>query len=291
MKKLCSILLAICMMAGLGVLAAVPAGAAENPYAPPADLGALSQAEQLEYFNLVVNRVRTEKPGFQQRERERIEDMRLSGVAGLVNDLVNSIKNQLMPGDWLERSVDAGQSNVGLFMSENENASDLRPEDISSIRIAKQGDNWVIEVGVKEETNPAKGLNSAHGRISPIATREEVIAEMTGVTDLITAAPNDATLRYYNGFVRVTVNEQGQVIVAANGFQVYAQVNNISISVITTNVAVTQSTERQYAHFDWAPQEDFSSANVFPPAQWWEALPSSLQWLLRYVFFGWLWMG
>jgi len=290
MKKLCSILLAICMMAGLGVLAAVPAGAAENPYAPPANLGALSQAGQLAYFNLVVNRVRTEKPGFQQREMLRIDSMQTSLMGGVLDDMLNGIIGNLMPSEWVERSVDAGQANEGLFLSENANASDLRPEDISSIKIAKEGKYWVIEVGVKDALNPQPGLGSTVSRIAPMQTREEIVAEIVGVGS-ITADPADASVRYHSIFARVTVNEEGKVIAAANGFQVRAQVNNVTVSVFTMDVAATQNSEWQCAYFDWAPQEDFSSANVFPPAQWWESLPTSLQWLLRYVFFGWLWMG
>lgn len=300
MKKLFSILLAVCVMAGLAVLAAVPAVAEENPYAPPANLNELSQAEQLAYFNLVVNRVREEKPGFRQREREQIEDMQFSGVASAVSGLINSIMRTLMPSEWHERSVAAGESNEGLFMSENENASDLRLEDITSISCEKAGDNWVIDLRIREETNPAKGTSSAHSRIMPIATREEVVAEIVSVGS-ITADPADATLRYYNGFVRVTVNSQGQVIVAANGCQVLAQMNNVSVSIITMDSAATQNTEWLYAYFDWAPEEPFPNATfptVEPPERehiptfrWWMLFPPWFQWVLRYIFFGWIWMN
>jgi len=299
MKKLCSMLLAVCMAAGLlGLLCAVPAAALET-YEPPANLGALSQAEQLAYFNLVVNRVRTEKPGFRQRERLQIVGMRSSLMGGALDGMIGSIVGNLMSGDWYQISVAADQSNQGLFMSENANASDLRPEDIISITSTKQGDNWIMDLRIKEEANPAPGLDSANGRIAPIATREGIVAELVGSG--ITANPADAAVNYGSGFARVTVNGQGQVIVAANGYQLHSQINNVSVSVITFDAAITMNSEWQYAYFGWAPEEPFPPANSFPDAgsgsidpipalKWWQRLPSLFQWILRYFFFGWIWM-
>jgi hypothetical protein len=274
------------MLAGLAGL--VPA-AALDPYAPPPNLGALSQAGQLEYFNLVVNRVRAEKPGFRQRELLQIANTRTSLMGGLLDVMLNSIIGKLMPTEWVERNVEAGQSNEGLFLSENANASDLRPEDISSIKSTKEGDSWVIDVFVKDALNPQSGLGSTVSRIAPMQTREEIVGEIVGVGS-ITADPANASVRYRYVFASVTVSEEGKVIAAANGFQARVQVNDVAVSIITTDITATQSAEWQCAYFDWAPQENFPPAHVFPPDQWWESLPIWFQWLLRYVFFGWLWM-
>jgi len=303
MKKLCLVLLSICMMAGL--MGLIPAAGAD-PYAPPSNLDQLSQAEQLAYFNLVVNRVREEKPGFQQRELQKVDSMQFSNFGGIIDVLINSILRELMPGEWLERSVDAGQSNEGLFMSENANASDLRPGDIAAISCEKQGDHWVIDLRIREETNPASGLSSSNGRVSSVMTREQIVDEVvTG--NGIRLDPADATIRYGSGFARVTVNEEGKVLIAANGFQVNAQFNKMRMSIITTDAVATMNAEWQYAYFDWAPEEPFPSANNFPPAnpatfdpinpplnpplKWWQYLPPWLQWVFTYLFFAWLWMG
>jgi len=300
MKKLCSILLALCMVMGFAVFTAIPAAAEEtaNPYEPPANLGELSQAEQLAYFNLVVNRVREEKPGFQRRELQQIAGFRSSLMEGAVDELINSVVQQLMPAEWKQRGIAAGESNQDLFMNESIYASALRPEDITFISCKKQGDNWIIELLVKEEINPAKGLNSAHGRYAFVATREEVIADLVAAGMSVRLA--NLTLRYHNGFARATVNPQGQVVVAANGFQVHAQANNARLSIFSFDIATLQNTEWQYAYFDWAPEEGFPEANYeiddvsippIPPLKWWQRLPDLFQWILRWVFFGWLWMG
>ena len=299
MKKLCSILLAICLLAGLGALCSVPA-AAVDPY-DPSDILYLNRNELLDYFNLVVNRVRTEKPSFQHRELLRIDSMQSSILGGMMDGLLNSVVAALTSSDWTQTGVNAGQSNEGMFLSENANASDLRPQDITSISAKKVGDNWVIEVGVKEESNPAAGLNSSNGRISPVATREQIVAEVN--SGGVTANAANATVRYGSGFARVTVNGQGQVIAAANGHQANALFKNVKISIMTADVAATMNSEWQCAFFDWAPEEDFPAANAFPPAvtvtfdpdpgltlKWWQRLPAFLQWILRWFFLGWLWM-
>jgi len=291
MKKLLSAILAVCVLAGLGLLGAVPAAAEPaNPYEPPPNLNELSQADQLEYFNLVVNRVRAEKPGFKQRQLLKIDSMQLSGAASAVNGIVNTVVEKLMPGEWEYRDIAAGESNEGLFFSENANASDLRPEDIAGITCKKEGDNWIIELGIKEETNPGKGLASAHSRISPVETREEVVAEIVEAGPIKIKLSN-TTLRYDNGYARVTVNPQGQVIVAENGFRVDLFIKNVRISVLTTDVRARQTSQWQYASFDWAPEEPFPPANIFPPLaplKWWQHLP--FRWFFRWFLFGWIWM-
>lgn len=282
MKKLCSILLAFCMATGLPALTVIPAVAEEiaNPYEPPANLDELSQAEQLAYFNLVVNRVREKKPGFRQVEILQITSFRTSIAGGAADGLVNGVVKKLMPGDPQVLSIAPGQTNVGRFMSENANASDLRLEDIISISSTKEGDNWVIGLLIKEELNPAKGLSSAHCRIMPIATRDQIVAELAKAG--VTANVADATIRYYESYANITVNDQGKVILAGNGFQVDAQANNVKIAMFNMNVGVAQNSKWQCSDFDW---------DTVPEVKWWENLPGIVQWILRWVFFGWIWMG
>jgi len=164
-------------------------------------------------------------------------------------------------------------------LSKNANASDLRLQDITAISSKKQDGNWVIELLVKEEINPALGLNSSNGRIAAIATREQIIAELAG--NGVYGNPADVTLRYYNGFASITVNSQGQVLSATNGFQVDAQANNVTISILRGDLTAAQNSEWQYTNFDWT---------FVPALKWWQRLPSFLQWILRWLCFGWIWM-
>jgi len=292
MKKIFSIFLAACCIACLAALPAMAAGPGD--FAPPANLNALSQAEQLAYFNLVANRVRAEKPGFKQRERSLIGGMYTSSAS--MQRLMESILSMTsgLFSEWTQSAVAAGQSNEDFFLSKNTNASDLRPEDIVSISCEKVGGNWMIDLLVQEETNPAPGLDSANARIADILTRESLLVGMEEVG--ISADPADITVRHFNGFARVTVNTLGQVIVATNGYQAEVQIDSVSVStIVIPAVVITLNCEWQYAYFDWAAEEPFPPGHFSdptpPPLKWWQRLPSWLQFILRWIFFGWLWMN
>jgi len=221
-----------------------------DPYIAPANLGSLSKAEQLEYFNAVANRVREEKPGFKKDTLLKIDKISLSGAAGVANGIIEMVKNKLMPGEWTYDTVSKGQSNTWFF-SENANASDLRESDVTSITSTKSGDGWTIKVNIKKETNPGKGTGSAHARIAGIQTRQEVLSAITDISDAISADPNNATLNYHSGYATVTVNAKGQVTSAENGFQVSAIANDVKISIIKTDVTAPQSSQWKYHDFVW----------------------------------------
>jgi len=296
MKKIISIALTLILALGLLFAAVLPAAAesGENPFAPPANLNELSQAEQLEYFNLVVNRVRNDRPGFQQMQRMKIEEMLLSGAIAAVQPIINDLINQLMPGHWESQFISSGQSNIGQFMSNNANASDLCPHDITSISATQEGDFWVIDVRIQEEANPSRGLGSANGRIAWIMTREEIIADITSVGP-ITANPANASVLYYNGYARVIVNPEGKVVSAANGYGVHAYANDVRIAIISANIAVSQTSSWRYSQFSWASGGVPSIGDPTPSPlpldpPWHFNLPAWLQFILRWFFFGWLWM-
>jgi len=222
-----------------------------DPLVAPANLGSLSNAEQLEYFNAVVNNVRTEKPGFKKDSLLKIDKISLSGAAGVANGIIEMVKNKLMPGEWTYETKTKGSGNVGTFLSENANASDLRASDVASITSTKSGDGWTIKVNIIKETNPGKGTSSAHSRLMGILTRKEVLDEITNISDAISADPNNATLNYHSGYATVTVNAKGQVTSGGHGFQVAAIANDVKISIIKTNVTAPQSTEIKYHSFVW----------------------------------------
>ena len=298
MKRLISVLLALCVTAGFALIAS--AEAPPGTFAPPENLGQLTAAEQLDYFNLVVNRVRAERPGFKQRQLMKIDEVEVSGFAAAFSSIINSVIQKLMPGSWEYKSAENGEDNTGLFLSENANASDLRPQDITSITSAKEGDFWVIEVRVADSVNPEPGAVSSVGRIAPIATREQVFAAIIGGgNDNIKADPANATLRYHSAYACVTVNPEGKVIFAESGYNALAQLNDAIVSVIKMDVTARQSAVWQCADFDWtAERVEFPPDPPKPPpppppppSPWYSYLPACLQWILRWCFFGWIWMN
>ena len=221
-----------------------------DKFAPPANLNTLGKAEQLAYFNLVANKVRDEKPGFSTEYLEKIEKISLSGAAAIANPIVEMVKNQLMPGEWKYETFAKGTDNKGKFLSEI-TPFELRSGDVASINSVKSGENWVMTVKIVSENNPAKPTGSANARAYPIASRQEVFDEITGISDLISADINNATLRYHSGYITLTVNPKGQVIAGEFQFQVDAKADNVKISIVTTNVTAPQSTTKKYKSFVW----------------------------------------
>jgi len=226
---------------------------AAGEFAPPANLGSLSAAEQLTYFNLVTSRVRTEKPGYTRTEQLKIQDMKFTGVVSAAQSLINRIVSSLMPGDLVTDNIAKNADNKTKFLSENNNPSELRAQDINSIKSTKSGDNWIIEVRVKDATNPAKNMGSTVGRIAAMQTREEIFDSIMGEAGgLIAADTNNATVRYHAITARVTVNAKGQVIEASNGFDVSASATGVKmLSIINTNADFTQTSRWTYKNFNW----------------------------------------
>ncbi|MDR0884471.1 MAG: Ig-like domain-containing protein [Oscillospiraceae bacterium] len=229
----------------------VNAVAAPIGNAPPSNLDTLTTAAKLTYFNKVVNAVRTQKPGFTRANLMTIDDISLSGMASIASPIVNSIKKNLMPGEWQTNVIAKGSGNDGQWLSENANASDLKTADITSITAAKSGSNWTITVKIINETNPAKKTASANSRINCIATKEEVLSEITNLSDQIKADLSQTTLTYHDGYATIVVNAKGQIVSGESGFQVNAQANNTKISFIKTDVSAPQTTTIKYTDFKY----------------------------------------
>ena len=229
------------------------AAEAADTGAPPANLGTLSQEEQLAYFNKAVNRVRAEKPGYVRTEQLKIADMNFTGVVKAVQGIINGVAQDLMPGDLVTKTVAKGANNQDdtAFLSKNANASELRTQDINSIKSTKSGDNWNIEVSVKNATNPAKGTGSTVSRIADMQTREEILDSIMGSNSLISADYNKATVTYKAIYAKITVNAQGQVIEASNGFDVTADAKDVKISFLKTNATFLQTSRWTYKSFNW----------------------------------------
>ncbi|MCL2445966.1 MAG: hypothetical protein FWD06_04275 [Oscillospiraceae bacterium] len=265
MKKAVSIVLALVILLGVFSVSTI-ANSSTDTYAPPPNLHELSLAEQLDYFNLVVNRVRNEQPGFVVRQyypqQMHFGALRVMGDRGTT---------------WYYKTFEEGQDNISWFLSDNANASDLQPEDIISIASSQQGGNWVIEVHVKNTLNPVRGPYSPVARIASIVTREWM------AETLVTAAiaPDDITMYYYDIVARATINQHGQVIFSENSYRAHAQFYQGQQTSIATSISFYLAYE--HAYFSWYDAVSFQNP-------WWYALPAWMQWVLRNLFWGFLWM-
>ncbi|MCL2194656.1 MAG: hypothetical protein FWB76_01765 [Oscillospiraceae bacterium] len=223
-----------------------------NPFAPPENLGALGQAAQLEYFNAVVNRVRNERPGFEMREQLRIETENMTFTSRLISTIqpvVNSIVSRVMPGTPEYHTIARGANNQGYFMSLNPQASTLRSQDITSISSRREGNNWVMEVRVREETNP-QHVTGQHARVSFIMDRDEVIEIITGAGP-VSINPENVIVVIRNGVVRITVNAEGQIIAAERSANLRGDFTDARVAGIRTDGMIPQSSSWHYSNFVW----------------------------------------
>lgn len=229
-----------------------PGDEAENPFAPPENLGTLSQAAQLEYFNAVANRVRDERPGFHVWEQLRIDTENMSFSSGLISvfqSAVNAIITRVMPGEPETQTIAPGADNRNSFMSLNPQASTLRMQDISSIRSTRQGENWVIEIRIREEVNPRHGTGQ-HARVSFILDREEII-DLIISAGPVTVDPANVTVTLHSGFVRATVNANGQIIAVENGADVRGEFTDARIAGVRSDGVIPQTSRWRYSNFVW----------------------------------------
>ncbi|MCL2494855.1 MAG: hypothetical protein FWE98_04270 [Oscillospiraceae bacterium] len=220
-----------------------------DKFAPPANLNTLGKAEQLAYFNLVANRVREERPGFTKQFSKIISDMKFTGVVSLVQGIIDNVVAGLT-GAEDPKTYAKGTDNKGDFLSEI-TPFKLELGDVASISSSKSGDNWVMVVKIISEKNPAKPTGSANARAYSIASRQEVLDEITGFASVITADVNDSTLNYNSGTINLTINSKGQVISGDYKFLVDAIANNVSISILKTNVTARMTTTCKYYDFKW----------------------------------------
>jgi len=220
-----------------------------DEWAPPANLNTLSKADQLAYFNKVANRVRTDKPGFTKQFSKIISDMKFTGVVSLVQGIIDNIVAGLTGADD-PQTIAKGKDNQGDFLSEI-TPFELKSGDVASISSSKSGDNWVMTVKIISEPNPSKPTGSANARAYAIASRQEVLDEITGFSSAITANVNDASLLYNSGTINLTINSKGQVTAGDYKFLVDATANNVKISVLSTNVTARMTTTCKYYNFNW----------------------------------------
>lgn len=217
---------------------------------PPANLNTLSKAEQLAYFNKAVNKVRTGKPGYKKDYSQIISNLTFTGVVKAAQGIIDDVVSDLTGADPT-KTQKKGDDNRGDFLSEI-TPYELRNSDVASISSKKSGNNWVITVKIIEETNPAKPTGSANARAYPIASRQEVLDSITGVSSAISADANKATLKYNSGNISLTVNDKGQVIACNFGFKVNAVANDVKIiSIISTDVTALMTVTCKYYDFVW----------------------------------------
>ncbi len=216
--------------------------------APDGDLAALSMKEQLSYFNIALNRIKTDRAGFKKSKLTATEDIVLSNA--LANSLVSLVKGALLTETAAETVVAKGESSDGAMSPDGTDyVSRLTEEDVEHIDVVPAGDGFTVTVYVKNETNPAPS-GSRFSRIFEFMTVDDV--ENTYAPKVnAEVVRDDIEVVYENCFARATIDGNGFV----TAYETYVRgtliLKNAKIRIITTDVNAVLASTTTYTDFDY----------------------------------------
>ena len=227
--------------------AAAPAApAAQTPAAqtgaPGGDLTALSMKEQLSYFNIALNRIKTDKVGFRKSKLTATEDITLS------NSLVSLVKGALLSETAAETTVAKGESSDGVMSPDGADyVSRLTEEDVERIEAVPAGGGYTVTVFVKDETSPAPD-GSRFSRIFEFMTVDDVETTYAPKVNA-EVAREDIEIAYKNCYARATIDAEGNVTEYETYVRGTMTLRNAKIRIITTDVSAVLTSTTRYTDF------------------------------------------
>ncbi|MBR5410348.1 MAG: hypothetical protein IK104_06850 [Clostridia bacterium] len=220
-----------------------PAPAAKNP-------AEMTGEELLQFFNSSLNRIKTDKVGFKKHKLTSVLDLELSNSAA--NAVVGLVKSSLLSETGDETVVPKGGDAVGVFSpSGKPYISQLRSDDLTSIRCDKNGDVYVITLTVKGETNPGEGSIMSRG--FDYMTVDDVVniyAPKVGAT----VDRNDVEVVFSDCKATLTVTADGVVTAYQTYVKGVMKMNNAQIKkviTISTDLNVTLASTTDYSAFQY----------------------------------------
>ncbi len=122
---------------------------------------------------------------------------------------------------------------------------DLVASDVSGAKAYKSGNNIVIEMKMKEQTDKGDGemySGTVGHAISVVGNIDSVIGQFSGLGMNAQIADKDCTLQYKNPVLKVTINSNGMIINGTWSYVVYITLNNLQIKAMGLTVPVQQAT-------------------------------------------------
>jgi len=214
--------------------------------ATPLDPTALNKEELIDYYNAAVNAVREARPAYSKTEVLKVNDFKTSILGGAADSLISGVVKKAMPGDPDYSARKKGEDNTDHFFI-LQPVSAVRAGDVKSISAKKEGSNYVISITMGSEVNPEKGGASRYSRVFQIQTRRDVLDNLA--ENGLTGEVNNCTLTYRDGFVKITVNEQGRIIRASTGFFVDVEGKKMKIAFFNPDITAYQQSNWEYTNF------------------------------------------
>ncbi|MBR5247082.1 MAG: hypothetical protein IKV25_06925 [Clostridia bacterium] len=117
--------------------------------------------------------------------------------------------------------------------------------DVAAAKAYKNGNNIVIEMKMKEQTDKGNGKmyeGTVGHAISVVGDIDSVIGQFSGLGMEARIADEDCTLQYKNPVLKVTINSNGMIINGTWSYVVYITLNNLEIKAMGMTVPVNQAT-------------------------------------------------
>ena len=123
--------------------------------------------------------------------------------------------------------------------------TNLSVSDVKAAKAYKSGNNIVIEMLMKEQTDKGNGnmySGTVGHAISVVGDIDSVIGQFSGLGMDATIADQDCTLHYANPILKVTIDSNGRIINGTWSYVVNITLKNLTISAMGINVPVEQAT-------------------------------------------------
>ena len=123
--------------------------------------------------------------------------------------------------------------------------TNLSVSDVKAAKAYKSGNNIVIEMLMKEQTDKGNGnmySGTVGHAISVVGDIDSVIGQFSGLGMDATIADQDGTLNYANPILKVTIDSNGRIINGTWSYVVNITLKNLTISAMGIKVPVEQAT-------------------------------------------------
>ena len=186
----------------------------------------------VEQYKLAAGRTHNSVTSYQQMTMRK-DSLNAPGIAdGLLNFAEGVMATALSNNSMDIQGITGGHQNLVV-------------SDVVGAKAYKSGNNIVIEMKMKEQTDHGDGdmySGSVGHAISVVGDIDSVIGQFSGLGMDAKIADKDCVLHYTNPIVRVTINSNGMIINGTWSYVVNITLNNLEIKAMGVTVPVKQAT-------------------------------------------------
>lgn len=211
----------------------------------------MTKQELLDYFNLNLNNVKSDFPGFKRAKLTTVSDIVLSNTAA--NTLISFVKDALLSEEVEEKTAVKGNYNMELMSPDGERfVSQLLLSDISDITVTAQDGNYIVTVFLPDAVNPDKESGS-YAKIFNFITVNDVVntyAPKVGAT----VQKSNIEVKYSGCYAKAMFAPDGRVLAYETYVTCVMSLIDASVKkvvTINTDVDITLASTTRYTEFSY----------------------------------------